>query len=101
MKIEPNTASMRVSTNAAAYLVFNNVDHPGWEAYVNGKKAELVRTNRVFQGVFLPQAGSHEVVFKFRPVLTITLILLPYIILLLCLVAYIQKFRRRRQPLAN
>ena len=101
LKIEPNTASMRVSTNAAAYLVFNNVDHPGWEAYVNGKKTELVRTNRVFQGVFLPQAGSHEVVFKFRPVLTITLILLPYIILLLCLVASISKFRRRRQPLAN
>lgn len=101
LKVEPNTASMRVSTNAAAYLVFNNVEHPGWEAYINGKKAELVRTNRIFQGVFLPQAGSHEVVFKFRPVLTITLILLPYIILLLCLVASIQKFRHLKQPHAN
>jgi hypothetical protein len=101
LKVEPNTASMQVSTNAAAYLVFNNVDHPGWEAYVDGKKTELIRTNRIFQGVFLAQAGSHEVVFKFRPVLTISLILLPYIILLFCLMAYIQKSRSRRQPHAD
>lgn len=101
LKVEPNTASMRVTTDGAAYLVFNNVDHPGWEAYVNGKKAELVRTNRIFQGVFLAEAGSHEVVFKFRPVLTISLILLPYFILLVCLIASIQKFRSRKQPHAN
>ena len=97
LKVEPNRASMRVNTNAAAYLVFNNVDHPGWEAYVDGRKAELVRTNRIFQGVFLAQAGSHEVVFKFRPVLTISLILLPYLILLVGLMASLQKIHRRRE----
>lgn len=95
LKVEPNTASMRVTTDAAAFLIFNNVDDPGWNVYVNGKKAELVRTNRIFQGVFLEGAGSYDVVFKFRPVLTIALILLPYVILFLCLIAYLQKVRNR------
>lgn len=95
LKVGPNTASMRVTTDAAAYLVFNNVDHPGWDVYVNGKQAELVRTNRIFQGVFLEGAGSYDVVFKFRPALTIALILLPYLVLFLCLIAYKQKTRSR------
>lgn len=95
LKVEPNTANMRVTTDAAAFLIFNNVDHPGWEVYVNGKKAELVRTNRIFQGVYLDGAGSHDVVFKFRPALTIALILLPYIVLLFCLFFYMQKIRSR------
>ncbi len=95
LKVEPNTASMRVTTDASSFLIFNNVDHPGWNVYVNGKKAELVRTNRVFQGVFLEGAGSFDVVFKFRPVLTIALILSPYLVLFLCLIAYMQKARNR------
>ncbi|GDX89462.1 hypothetical protein LBMAG45_13180 [Nitrospirota bacterium] len=95
LKVEPNTASMRVTTDAAAFLIFNNVDHPGWNVYVNGKKGELVRANRIFQGVFLEGAGSYDVVFKFRPVLTIALILLPYLVLFLCLIAYRKKARNR------
>lgn len=101
LKIEPNTASMRVSTEAAAFLIFNNVDHPGWDVYVNGKKAELVRANRIFQGVFLERAGSYDVTFKFRPVLTILLMLLPYLILILCLIVYMQKARRWNTSHAN
>jgi len=101
LNVGPNTASMRVTTNAAAFLIFNNVNHPGWNVYVNGKKAEMVRTNRIFQGVFLDGAGSYAVVFKFRPVLTITLILLPYIVLFLCLIASIQQIRSRVKLCAN
>lgn len=95
IKVRPNTASMRVTTDAAAYLVFNNVDHPGWDVYVNGKQAELVRTNHIFQGVYLEGAGSYDVVFKFRPAITIALLMLPYIVLFICLIAYWQKMRNR------
>lgn len=101
LKVEPNTARMRVTVDDAAFLIFNNVDHPGWDVYVNGKKAELVRTNRIFQGVFLGRAGSYDVEFKFRPVLTIMLILLPYIVLFLCMIAYMQKMRSKVELHAN
>jgi hypothetical protein len=97
LHIDPNTARMRISTNAATYLVFNNIDHPGWDAYVNGRKVDLVRTNRIFQGVFLEEAGNYEVVFKFRPILTIFLIGLPYIMLIFGLLALLQCNRRREE----
>lgn len=101
LDVEPNTASMRVTTDAPAYLIFNNVDHPGWDVYVNGQKADLIRTNRIFQGVFLERAGSYDVVFKFRPVLTIALILLPYIVLFVSLIVYMQKTRNKAKARAN
>jgi hypothetical protein len=81
LKIEPNKASMLINTNAAAYLIFNNVNHPGWNVYVNGEQAKLIKTNHIFQGVFLEGAGSYKVVFKFQPFLTIAIIMFPYIVL--------------------
>lgn len=93
--IEPNAARMQVSTNASAYLLFNNTNHPGWNAYVNGKKVDLVSVNRIFQGVFLADAGTYEVEFKFRPWLTISLISLPYVFLIFGLVALLWRIRRR------
>jgi hypothetical protein len=95
LKMEPNKSRMFVTTNSAAYLIFNNVDHPGWEVFVNGKKADLIKTNRIFQGVFLQRAGSYEVVFKFRPWITIILILLPYIVLLLCFIIFFNETKNR------
>jgi len=97
LHIEANTASMRVVTNAPALLVFNNVDFPGWNVYVNGKQQPMVRTNRIFQGVFLDGAGCYDVVFKFRPMLTMFLLLLPYLVLLGCLIFYVfQRYHKRR-----
>lgn len=101
LNIEPNTARVRVTTNAPAYLVFNNVNHPGWDVYINGKKTELIRTNRIFQGVFLDGAGNYDVVFEFRPILTIVLISLPYIFLLFFVILYRRKIRSSRKLYAN
>jgi hypothetical protein len=95
VKIEPNAARIRVNTSGAAFLIFNNVNHSGWEVFVNGKKTDLIRANRIFQGVFLDSAGSYDVVFKFRPEFTIVLILLPYLVILGCLIAAIANMRRR------
>lgn len=89
LEINPNSALMQVRTNAKAYLLFNNVDFPGWNVYVNGIKSPLIRINRIFQGVFLDGPGTYEVMFKFRPVLTIAAIALPYIVLFLCLICYL------------
>lgn len=97
LEIVPNAARMSVATNAAAYLIFNDVYAPGWEVYLNGKPAEMLITNRVFKGVKLDSAGAYEVEFKYRPKSTIALILFPYSILLLyaglCL---INRYRRNR-----
>jgi hypothetical protein len=95
LRIEPNLATISVSVNAAAYLIFNNVNSSGWSAYIDGKKVNIINTNRIFQGVYINNAGLHEVVFKYQPKLTVFLILLPYLVLMLCLVSYVLKRRKR------
>lgn len=47
-------------------LVLSDTYYPGWKAYVDGRRREIVPTNLVMRGVFLP-AGEHEVVFVYAP----------------------------------
>jgi hypothetical protein len=47
-------------------LVLGDQFYPGWQAEVDGRPVEIVRTNHVLRGVPLP-AGEHLVVFRFMP----------------------------------
>ncbi len=47
-------------------LAFIDADYPGWRAWVNGTPVEIHRANDAFKAIALP-AGTHHVVFAFRP----------------------------------
>jgi uncharacterized membrane protein YfhO len=47
-------------------LVLADAFYPGWEAYVDGQKAEILRANYFFRGVVVP-AGKHQVEFRYAP----------------------------------
>jgi hypothetical protein len=81
-RLEPNQASTKVMTNGAGYLIFNNTYFPGWEVIVDGKKAEMVSVNRIFQGVYLNAAGEFNVTFQFYPILLISILIFPALLLL-------------------
>lgn len=84
LQITPNKAVIQVENSAPTYLIFNNVNRPGWRARLNGQATEMVSANHIFQGVYLKEAGMQTVVFEFFPRRVIALLLLPYGVLLLC-----------------
>ncbi len=59
---------VRVATDAdrRAMLVLADNYYDGWEAAIDGEPAPVHRVNHTLRGVLVP-AGSHDVVFEFRP----------------------------------
>lgn len=61
-----NSLSVTVTAPSAGILTVLQADYPGWEAYVDGKKTDIIEVDGCFIGVPVDQ-GQHEVVMKFRP----------------------------------
>ncbi len=58
--------NLSVDVNEDGYLVLSEISYPGWTAYVNGKKTELLTGNYIFRVLPLPK-GRHDVVMRFEP----------------------------------
>jgi hypothetical protein len=84
------------------FAVFSEIYYPrGWDAYIDGNKAEYVKVNYVLRGMAIP-AGKHTIEFRFEPSSYKTGNLLMAIGSLLCyglLLAAIITERKRRKPL--
>jgi hypothetical protein len=61
---EPERVEVTAQANGAGLLVLADNWYPDWKATVDGRPAEVYRTNHTFRGVVLP-AGRHRVVFTF------------------------------------
>jgi hypothetical protein len=62
----PNRVEVKARSAARGILMLNDRYDPGWEVFVDGKPAVLLRCNGVMRGVEFP-AGEHKVVFLYRP----------------------------------
>lgn len=61
----PTDIKLKANAAVPSVLLLNDRYDPGWEVFVDGKSAELLRCNYIMRGVFL-QPGQHEVEFRFR-----------------------------------
>ncbi len=70
--VEPKTGQIEVDATLThpGLLVLSNQFDPGWSVDVTTagtrSQRDIVRTNGVMQGVFLPE-GQHHLVFKYMP----------------------------------
>lgn len=58
--------NVNVETPGPGVLVVSEQFFPGWEAFVNGERTEIIPVNAVLMGIALP-AGAHEVVMRYFP----------------------------------
>jgi hypothetical protein len=62
-----NVVTYKSAAVASQFAVFSEVYYSeGWNAYVDGKKTDYVKTNYTLRGMNVP-AGSHTIEFKFEP----------------------------------
>ncbi len=54
------------NTKAPQLAVFSEVFYKDWNAYIDGKKTNIIKANYVLRAVMLP-AGKHDITFKLEP----------------------------------
>jgi hypothetical protein len=62
----PNHIDIAVVTPAEGYLYVGEMWMPGWVAYVDGERQEVIKANYTFRAVHIPP-GSHDVRMVYRP----------------------------------
>lgn len=63
----PDNLVYESQNNADGFAVFSEIFYDkGWKAFIDGKEAEIVKTNYFLRGLYIPK-GKHEIVFKFQP----------------------------------
>lgn len=64
---EPNYLKYESQSDKQQLAVFSEVYYPlGWDAYIDGEKAEHFRANYVLRTMIIPE-GKHTIEFKFEP----------------------------------
>ena len=61
-----NSVMFEVSVPEEAFMVTAEIIAPGWEAYIDGKKADIIEVNTAFRGVIVPE-GEHNVEYRYLP----------------------------------
>jgi hypothetical protein len=64
VKFDVNSVQLSTDFSHPRFLVYNDSYYDGWQAFINGKKTDLYRTNVAFKGLWVP-AGKNVVEFRF------------------------------------
>ncbi len=100
---QPNKLSYQSTNSNDGFAVFSEIYYPeGWKITIDDKPANMIEVNYTLRGLVIP-AGSHKIIFEFKPDViktgsTISLItsILALIIIVLS-VLYINKNKKSNQ----
>ncbi|MEI8349159.1 MAG: YfhO family protein [Candidatus Omnitrophota bacterium] len=57
---------LEIIVQKKGFVVFSENYYPGWQAYIDGNKKEIVKVKDLIQGVAVKN-GKHKVIFKYNP----------------------------------
>ena len=91
------------NAKANQFAVFSEIYYPaGWNAYIDGKPADILKTNYVLRGIMVPE-GKHKVEMKFEPKMvqlgnTLSLIgqILLYVLFALVVIKYATAYKKKQ-----
>lgn len=69
--------SLTATTSCNAFLATSEIMYPGWTATIDGKPAPVFEGNAAFRTLYLPaglpagEAGTHTIVFSYRPMIVL------------------------------
>jgi predicted outer membrane lipoprotein len=63
---DPLRISGSVSVKRPSLVVLNDTWYPGWVAYVDGARTDILHADYLFRGILVP-AGTHRIVFSYEP----------------------------------
>jgi len=98
---QPNRMVYSSESGTEQLAVFSELFYEkGWQAYIDGEKADHVRVNYTLRGMTIPE-GSHEIIFEFHPRSyfmgsTISLIS-SLLLLLLCVGAVYMQYQKKTE----
>ncbi|NIG55289.1 YfhO family protein [Chitinophaga sp. Cy-1792] len=62
-----NNLDYESNNSQEGFAVFSDIYYPaGWEAFIDGKQTDIIRTNYALRGMKIP-AGKHKIEMKFAP----------------------------------
>jgi hypothetical protein len=65
-RYEPETIELQANLTGDGLVVLSEMYADGWNAYVDGEKVDILRTNHALRGVPVT-SGSHTIVLKYEP----------------------------------
>jgi hypothetical protein len=90
----------KFSAPTPQFAVFSEVYYPkGWDVFIDGMKADYVRTDYVLRGMIIP-AGNHNIEFRFEPQSFYTgrlISIIANILVALLLIATIVYYARKKE----
>ncbi|MDP8256275.1 MAG: hypothetical protein P9M14_11040 [Candidatus Alcyoniella australis] len=95
LRDDPEVVALEVSAPRAGYLVLLDTLYPGWQAFVDGEQAQILRADLAFRAVEI-EAGVHKVLFQFRPLSVYLGLLISSLAAALWLIALLAILHRRR-----
>ena len=91
----PDRVTISTSFRGTGFVVLADQFYPGWEAYIDGKRTEIYKTNGVQRGVVVLE-GEHTLVVKYVPRLIYASMVLSGILLAGILFVLLQRRPREK-----